>query len=176
MQQQDTQIVERLKNGDLSAYDTLFVKYYKLLCVSAYFFLQDEQESKDIVQTFFIDIWEKKIYLQFQDDIKGYLHRAIKNRCFNHISKQKTRDKNHHAFAEMQDKAVESYKEPVPDYYIQLNNTLQGIACQKRVAIEMAYLKGKSYQEGADEMGISINSFKTHLKSGLKILRYGIKK
>jgi hypothetical protein len=36
-QQQDIQIVEQLKNGDLSAFDSLFVKYYKLLCVSAYF-------------------------------------------------------------------------------------------------------------------------------------------
>ena len=175
MLQQDTHIVERLKQGDLSAYDALYIKYYKLLCVNAYFFLKDEQDAKDLVQIFFIDIWEKKIYLQFHDDIKGYLYRAIKNRCFNHISKQNTRDKNHSAFAELQDKIIWDSNEKVPDHIGQLNNTLQNISCQKRAAVEMVYIKGKKYQEAADEMGISINSFKTHLKSGLKILRYGLK-
>ena len=174
-QQQDIQIVEQLKNGDLSAYDSLFVKYYKLLCVSAYFFLRDEQEAKDLVQTFFIDIWEKKLYLHFHDEIKGYLFRSIKNRCINQISKQKTREKNHKAFADLQDEKSSPHDEMPPDYYGQIQNTLEGMAGQKRMAIQMVYVKGKRYQEAADEMGISINSFKTHLKSGLKILRYGEK-
>ena len=173
-QQEDIQIVEQLKNGDLSAYDSLFVKYYKLLCVSAYFFLKDEHAAKDLVQTFFLDIWEKKLYLHFHSEIKGYLYRAIKNRCLNEISKQKTRDKNHKAFADLQDVKSLPHDE-TPDYYGQMQSTLDGMTGQKRVAIQMVYLKGKRYQEAADEMGISINSFKTHLKSGLKILRYGEK-
>jgi RNA polymerase sigma-70 factor (ECF subfamily) len=174
-QQQDIQIVEQLKNGDLSAFDSLFVKYYKLLCVNAYFFLKDEQEAKDLVQTFFLDIWEKKLYLHFHDEIKGYLYRAIKNRCLNEISKQKTRDKNYKDFADLQDEKSSPPDEMPPDYYGQMQNKLESIAGQKRVAIQMVYVKGKKYQEAADEMGISINSFKTHLKSGLKILRYGEK-
>ena len=174
-QQQDIQIVEQLKNGDLSAYDSLFVKYYKLLCVSAYFFLRDEQEAKDLVQTFFLDIWEKKLYLHFHGEIKGYLYRAIKNRCLNEISKQKTRDKNHKVFADLQDEKSSPHDEIPPDYYGQIQHTLEGMAGQKKVAIQIVYGKGKRYREAADEMGISINSFKTHLKSGLKILRYGEK-
>lgn len=171
-QQQDIQIVERLKNGDLSAFDSLFVKYYKLLCVSAYFFLRDEQEAKDLVQTFFLDIWEKKLYLNFQGEIKGYLYRAIKNRCINEISKQKTRDRNYKSFADLQEEKCSPHDETRLDYYGQMQSTLEGMAGQKRVAIQMVYVEGKRYQEAADEMGISINSFKTHLKSGLKILRY----
>ena len=175
MQNQDTQIVERLRKGDLSAYDILFAKYYKLLCVSAYFFLHDEQDSKDIIQTLFLDIWEKKLYLHFHDDVKGYLYRAVKNRCLNQISKQKTKHKNHNAFAELQPKEVLLHDEPAPDFYGQIRSTLEDLACQKRVAIQMVYAKGKNYQDAADEMGISINSFKTHLKTGLKILRHGVK-
>src|ERR671913_354562 len=102
-QQQDIQIVKQLKQGDLSAFDSLFIKYYKLLCASAYFLLKDEQEAKDLVQSLFLDIWEKKLYLHFHDEIKGYLYRAVKNRCINEISKQKTRDKNNKAFADLQD-------------------------------------------------------------------------
>ena len=173
--QQDIHIVEQLKNGDLSAYDSLFVKYYKLLCVSAYFFLKDEQKAKDLVQTLFLNIWEKKLYLHFHDDIRGYLYRAIKNRCLNQLSKQKTREKNHKAFAELQDEKCSPHDDTQPDYYGQMRNTLEGMTGQKKLAIQMVYVKGKRYQDAAGEMGISINSFKTHLKSGLKTLRYGTK-
>jgi RNA polymerase sigma-70 factor (ECF subfamily) len=174
-QQQDIQIIEQLKNGNLSAFDSLFEKYYKLLCVSAYFFLKDEQEAKDLVQTFFLDIWEKRLYMNFQGEIKGYLYRAVKNRCINEISKQKTRHKNYKAFADLQDEKSSPHDEVIPDFYGQMQKTLEGMAGQKRIAIQMVYMKGKQYQEAADEMDISINSFKTHLKSGLKILRSGKK-
>jgi len=173
--QEDILIIERLKKGDISAFDILFEKYYKLLCVSAYFFLKDEQEAKDLVQTFFVDIWEKKLYLQFHDDAKAYLYRAIKNRCLNQLSKTKTRDKNLKAFADLQDEKSAQPDELHPDYYGQMRGKLDAMNGQKKLAIEMVYVKGKRYQEAADEMRITINSFKTHLKSGLKVLRFQLK-
>lgn len=175
MREQDIQIVEQLKNGDLSAFDALYTKYYKVLCVSAYFFIHDEDASKDLVQTLFVDIWEKKLYLNFHNDIKGYLYCAIKNRCLNHIATHKTRDRNQRAFGNLQETNSPSCDELTIDYYGQLHTTLGTLTGRKRMAIQMVYLNGKRYQEAANEMGISINSFKTHLKAGLKILRFGVK-
>ncbi|WP_143305791.1 sigma-70 family RNA polymerase sigma factor [Chitinophaga vietnamensis] len=172
----DTELVQRLKDGDHTAFDALFVKYYKLLCLNAYWFLRHEQESKDLVQTFFMDIWDKKLYLYFNGDIKGYLHQAVKNRCLNHLKKQRVHLQQQVAFSHHQEEGEEGEmpQDGVTDYYKQLSTTLDDMAGQKRVAIQMVYLQGKRYQEAADEMGISINSFKTHLKRGLKLLRLAI--
>jgi len=174
MQEQDSILVDKLKDGDLSAYDTLFAKYYPALCLNAFFFLKDDQDAKDIVQALFIDIWEKKLYLFFHRDVKGYLYRAVKNRCLNHMDKQKNRKKRHEVFTELQD-YDDVQEDKTGEHYSRLQNGLAGMAAQKRKALEMIYVKGSRYQEAADEMGISINSFKTHLKSGLKILRFGLK-
>jgi RNA polymerase sigma-70 factor (ECF subfamily) len=46
---------------------------------------------------------------------------------------------------------------------------------QKLTAVKMVYLEGKKYKDAANEMGISVNSLKTHLKSALKMLRLGLK-
>ena len=174
MQEQDSIIVEKLKEGDLSAYDALFAKYYPALCLNAFFFLKDDQDAKDIVQALFIDIWEKKLYLFFHRDVKGYLYRAVKNRCLNHMDKQKNMQKRHEVFSglHVHDQILE---DNTAEHYSQLQKGLSTMAAQKRKALEMIYIKGSRYQEAADEMGISINSFKTHLKSGLKILRFGLK-
>lgn len=168
----DAQLVQRLKEGDLTAFDALFVKYYKMLCVNAYWFLQNDQEAKDLVQTFFIDIWDRKLYLRFnENDVKGYLHMAVKNRCLNLLKQRKRQDLHHEAFANMQQPDAEGQ-----DYYNRLYASLEDMSGHKRIAVQMVYMQGKRYQEAAEEMGISINSLKTHLKRGLQFLRHAVHK
>lgn len=169
--QQDIQLLYRLREGDLSAFDELYLKYYKLLCTSAYFFLKNEQESKDLVQSLFLDIWDKQLYAHFHDDIKGYLFRAIKNRSLNYLRWQKVQYQQHKGYAELQDHAGGASTEGLADWYNQLYTALDDMPGQKRVAIQMVYVHGKRYQDAADTMRISLNSLKTHLKTGLKILR-----
>ncbi|MBS0027060.1 RNA polymerase sigma factor [Chitinophaga sp. 22321] len=170
----DIELVQRLKEGDATAYDALFMKYHKLLCLNAYWFLRDEAEANDLVQSFFLDIWDKKLYLQFDGDVKGYLHQAIKNRCLTLLKKQKAEREKQAAFTQLQEETCISNPEMLPDYYKQVLTVINDMAIQKRSAIQMVYIQGKRYQEAADEMGISINSFKTHLKRGLKVLRHAI--
>ena len=173
--QQDTMIVLRLRDEDPAAYDALYLKYYRLLCVSAFYFIRNEQEAKDLVQNLFLDIWDKKLFLQFHEDVKGYLFRAIKNRCLNHLEKQQTQSRHRKQFAGMQ----EEYSLPAADQhtenYEELYHALDEIPAQKKAAIQFVYLNGKRYHEAASTMGISINSLKTHLKTGLRILRGEIK-
>jgi len=169
--QQDILLLGRLKKGDLSAFDELYLKYYKSLCTSAFFFLKNGQEAKDLVQSLFLDIWDKQLYRHFHDDIKGYLFLAIKNRCLNYIKRQRVQDERQRGYAALQEDAGLVYGESQPDYYQQLHKVLDDMPGQKRTAIQMVYLHGKRYQDAADTMSISINSLKTHLKTGLKILR-----
>ncbi|NII25942.1 sigma-70 family RNA polymerase sigma factor [Pseudoflavitalea sp. X16] len=173
--QQDIELVQRLKEHDLAAYDIIYLKYYKLLCVNAYFFLKNEQESKDLVQNLFLDIWEKKLYLQFHEDLKGYLYRAIKNRCLNQLEKLQTQQKAKKGYAGLQEAEERQYAEIQPEYGQQLTTALENMPAQKKTAIQIVYLHGKRYQEAAADMGISINSLKTHIRTGLNFLRTEIK-
>lgn len=173
--QQDIQLLYRLKEGDLTAFDELYLNYYKLLCTSAFFYIKNEQEAKDLVQSLFLDIWDKQLYRHFHEDIRGYLFRAIKNRCINHLKWQKVQDRRNKGYAASQDLTGIPYAEAAPDSYQQLHIALEDMAGQKKLAIQMVYMHGKRYQEAADDMRISINSLKTHLRTGLKILRGEIK-
>jgi RNA polymerase sigma-70 factor (ECF subfamily) len=168
--QQDILLLGRLKKGDLSAFDDLYLKYYKSLCTSAFFFLKNGQESKDLVQGLFLDIWDKQIYRHFHDDIKGYLFLAVKNRCLNFIKQQRVQKERQRGYAALQEDTSLLYVESQPDHN-RLKEVLDEMPGQKRTAIQMVYLHGKRYQDAADTMKISINSLKTHLKTGLKILR-----
>lgn len=173
--QQDLALVLRLREEDPSAYDALYLKYYRLLCMSAYFFLRNEQDAKDLVQNLFLDIWDKKLFLHFHEDVKGYLFRAVKNRCLNHLEKQQTQNSCRNQFAGMQEGFSLPASEQHPGPYEELYHALEEMPPQKKAAIKIVYLHGKRYSEAANIMGISINSVKTHLRTGLRILRGEIK-
>jgi len=169
--QQDTALISRLKEGDLTAFDELYLKYYALLCASAYFFLKNGQEAKDLVQNLFLDIWDRQLYVHFHDDIKGYLFLAVKNRCINYLKKQRVQDRTKKGYAALQEEVGAEETGYEEGDYGRLRAALEEMPDQKKRAIQMVYLHGKRYQDAADAMRISINSVKTHLKTGLKLLR-----
>lgn len=155
-------------------YDLLFKRFYKFAYATAFFILKDEEETGDLVQSFFIDLWETERYIELNDDIKGYLYRAVKNRALNHIRNkevERRRCEQFHLFTA----PVQERKEDTEEYLLQLKEALYELPVQRRQAIQMVYLHDKKYQEAADVMGISINSLKTHLKIGLKNLRNRMK-
>lgn len=168
----DSKLLAQLKNGDSRAYDQIFLKYYKVLCVSAYFFLKDDQGAKDLVQTFFVEMWEKKLYLNLEGEMRGYLMRAVQNRCLNFIRKEVSDHKKRMGFYDVCVIDADSVEQQIPEsLYRKLSKALHGLPKQRQTALQMVYFEKKKYQEAATVMGISINSLKTHLKIGIKNLR-----
>lgn len=172
--QQDAILLARLRNNDVDAFDELYLKYFKLLCASAYFLLKNEGEAKDIVQNLFVDIWEKKLFNNFHDDVKGYLFLSVKNRCLNLIKSGKVKKRREEWSAVGQAHCTDTEQPDETDYSEKLKYVLANMKGQKQRAVRMVYLDGKKYKDAAQQMGISVNSLKTHLKSALKTLRIGM--
>jgi len=53
----------------------------------------------------------------------------------------------------------------------QIQMIFNELPTQRQRAFKLVHLDHKKYQEAADEMGVSINSVKTHLKLAVKILQ-----
>ena len=56
----ETEIVLALQNGDEKAMETLFRTYYQRLCNYANTILNDLDESEEVVQQMFVQLWEKR--------------------------------------------------------------------------------------------------------------------
>ncbi|GAA4780105.1 RNA polymerase sigma-70 factor [Olivibacter ginsenosidimutans] len=171
----DAQLLAQLKQGKAAAYDALFLKYYKMLCVHAYFYLAEEEEAKELVQQFFVAFWEKGMYHHLEGDIKGYLYQAIKHKCLNRLRKWENEQKLAERVRAETIAAEEEDREVVENLYYLLEQALHDLPMQRREALTMVYIQDKRYRDVAQEMGISINSLKTHLKLGLKNLRERLK-
>ncbi len=172
--QHDSHLLEKLKEGDKDAYNAFFRKYYKLLVANALFFTRDEQEAKDIVQDFLFEFWHKKLYLRLEGDFKGYLYRSVQNKCFN-LQRRKASDQ-HEARLSTYDEAEPDDVNEEEERFVRLQEALDDLPPQRREVLQRIYFEEKKYQDAADEIGISLNTLKTHLKIGLKNLREKLKK
>ncbi|HRE51924.1 MAG TPA: sigma-70 family RNA polymerase sigma factor [Flavitalea sp.] len=176
---EDQQTLALLKNGSLAAYETVFKKYYKKLCFQAFLFLKDETEAEDLVLELFIDIWHKKIYRRIDKSLEAYLCQSVRNKCINRVRKNKiTRCKEVEYLEYHQQTRGPEWQEQqeLGSSATNLNTLLLELPTQRLRAITLVYMEKKRYREAAEEMGLSVNSVKTHLRLAITALKDKIKR
>lgn len=167
----DNDLLFLFQNDPVKAYEILFKKYYKILCLQAVFFLRDESQAEDLVLELFTEIWDKKIYKKIGTSFKSYLYRAVRNKCINAAKKNKLSRVNLEKYMVSCSRKREGISIERKELEANINVALKEFPDQRLKAFTLVYLDNKKYQQAADEMGLSINSVKTHLKLALKTLR-----
>lgn len=167
----DNRLLTLLKQDSLDAYEILFKRYYKLLCLQANLLIYDEAEAEDVVQELFIEFWDKKIYKQVEQSLKAYLYRAVRNRCLNEIKKNRNIQQKLTGYYKFRSGVDEPSRTEHSELLQHIDHVLKDFPPQRLKAFTLVYLENKKYQKAADEMGVSINSVKTHLKMALQVLR-----
>ncbi len=171
MKAHDKEINELFEKDEQAAYEKLFVRYYKPLCVAAKLYTADSPASEDIVQQLFIKFWEEKHYKKVTASYQQFLQTSLRNACFNHLDKEKTRQKR------LQKSRPEAYIEEAIDFLLQEEETsiferaYAELPEQSRKAFELVYFADHSYKSAAENLKVSVNTIKSHLKSALRKLR-----
>lgn len=176
---EDQQTLALLKNGSLAAYETVFKKYYKKLCFQAVLFLKDETEAEDLVLELFVDIWHKKIYRRIDRSLEAYLCQSVRNKCINRVRKNKIARSKEVEYMEYHRQVRESEwldQHELSGRTSNINSLLLELPAQRLRAIMLVYMEKKRYREAAEEMGLSVNSVKTHLRLAITALKHKLKK
>lgn len=75
---EDTELLSQVRDGNRSAFDTLYEKYKKDVFNEAYKRLNDKEQAKDITQDVFTALWVKGSQTII-NNLPGYLYISIKN-------------------------------------------------------------------------------------------------
>lgn len=171
----DITILERLRSGEVEAFNQCYRKYRDLLMMVAMAILDNDAEAQDKVQDTFLDFWDKKQYLKVDSSLKNFLYTAIKNRCLNQLKRNEVlRRRVEEIFIssryETPDKRMENN-----ELGKELRAAIKEIPPKSAQVFQLAYLEHKSRNEIAEEMGISPNTVKAQLDRALKVLRSQLK-
>jgi RNA polymerase sigma-70 factor (family 1) len=174
---EEKEIIERIRLGDKDAFEKLFLLYYSAFCRYAYRFLHDKEESEELVQNFFFNLWEKRNTLVNITSLKAYLFRAIHNSCLNYIKHEKIVE-NFRDYAVLQSQEQEDYTNEAvngKELEIIVEKAIQSLPEKVRNVFNLKKQDGLKYQEIAEMLNISVKTVEAYMSTALKILRENLK-
>ncbi len=81
----DSDLVERMRDGDKEAFEAIFDRYYDLLHTFAKQILKDSFAAEDIIQNVFIKVWIRKERINSKLSLRSYLLVATRNELFDYM-------------------------------------------------------------------------------------------
>jgi RNA polymerase sigma-70 factor (ECF subfamily) len=170
MRTTDKYICDLLSADNKQGMNLLFKKYFESLVIWADSFLNDMDQSQDLVQDLFVNVWRKKIYKNWNPEkLPSYLHVAVKNACFNKLKKVDVL--KHTTEIESFDKIYDEFESNREEIVAKILEEVEKLPERGREVVKCIYLKGMKYQEAADELNVSVSTIKTQLVRSLKTLR-----
>ncbi len=150
----------------------LFDQYRRALIVEAQLILHDIYEAEDVVQDTFIVLWEKDHLANVPPEKhKSYIFCAVRNNCLSLQRKLQTVEKKKVRYLETAPQYDMSDQGETWDMRARINQAVQELPEQRRLAFIKAHFHQKTYREVGEEMGLKMETVRSHVKIALRNLR-----
>lgn len=166
-------LVKKLIDGNENAFRKLFDSYRNDLYKFSLSMVCSKDYAEEIVQDVFMKIWIKRESLNPEMSFKSYLFTITRNKNIKFLKKasnnRKLREEifyKKQKFANptdlhIRESELESLKE----------EALDKLSPRRREIFKMSRNENKSYEEIADELGISISTVRNQMSKSLEVLR-----
>ncbi len=175
----DKTVIKCISVGDEKAFSKFYEAYYVSLNALAFYYINNENASREIVNDVFLHVWNKRETLVYP--VRAYLIKAVQNGCIDFI---RTQYALHRVLENHKEQAALSYQEsyirstPQPLQYVELRETeeeikkaLAQLPTRCRQIFEAYFYEGKSAEEIAEEMDIKISTVRVQLKNAFDRLK-----
>lgn len=145
----------------------MFRQHYEKMYNLARSILSDDDESNDVVSEVFTTILADDVVL-IPESEEGFLMRSVRNRCLNLIAHKSVKERVAKLLLDDADVILsEETDERLDQLMLLIEDQEPPI---RQLIFRLRYLQEKSYQEVADEVGVSKVMVFNHLKQNLEIL------
>ncbi len=176
----DDYLINRIIAGDEQAYELLFRRYYRRLCGFAFKILGDKNDSEEVVQEVFFNIWKNRQNLTPKENLKPYLFKSVQNLCFNFIRHRKVVDQSYRIIEliyENNPPANENAFDKLlaEELEVKIDHAIDKLPTECRKIFLLSRDEGLKYSEIAEKINISIKTVETQISRALKKLKVELK-
>jgi RNA polymerase sigma-70 factor, ECF subfamily len=167
-----------IHDGNKAAFEKLFKDYYDPLCGYAYTIVKDWDESDEVIQNVFFNIWNKRQTLQVNVPLKAYLYRAVHNECLNKLKHAKVKlayaadYKHKFSTVKVSDSASHIDAKELERVIQQVLDALPDQCCK---VFKLSRFENLTYPEISVKLGISVKTVESHMGKALKSMRTNLK-
>lgn len=175
---EELDLLARVARKERPAFEALYARYSNVLYATALKFLKEDADAQDVVQDVFIQIWDKaKLY----DPAKGkpltWALTMTRNRSIDRIRAIQRRSRLRDEF---QEETAFDESAGVRDALSGVDASEKGqilrdavkqLSTQQREVIELAYFRGLTQTEIAEQLGEPLGTVKARARRGLMKLK-----
>lgn len=183
----DLLLAQKLKEGDESVFQSIFDKHFNLLCNFAYTFVEDRQMAEEIVDDAIFYLWEHREEIEFTYSIRSYLMRSVRNGCLNELNSLHHRKEvclSHYLSEDSVDFLENVFLDDSHPLGVLIEQELEhelyrlidSLPNECRLVFRKSRFEDKTYEEIAQDLGISVNTVKYHIKKALAYLHENLQK
>lgn len=162
--------IKELCKGEAKAYKFFFEEYYQILGLFALKYVKDKEVAEDIVNDVILELYSRKLKFENLTALKSFLYLSIKNKSLNYIRHNNARERylqitsQEHEERFFLDNIVEE------EIYFLLQKAVNELTDPIRKIYELS-LQGKSNEEIAAHLNLTIDSIKSYKKRGKSVLK-----
>lgn len=166
----DSTICLLLNQHNEKGMEYLFTRYYKPLVIWADSYLNNLARAEDVVQDYFIRLWEKGSYTPLRPEtLKSFLYTSVRNLAFDRMEKK---DPLRNAVdIRLFERPWEEYDTLEEEMLNRIRNEVEKLSQRSKEIIICVYQHGLSYKETAARLNVSVATVNTLLVNALKKIR-----
>ena len=168
-------LLSAVQHGDQKAFDTLFRRYYPMLCAYGHRFVELE-DAEEIVEDSLLWIWENRENLFIETSLSSYLFKMIYRKALNKLAHiDATQRADTRFYEEMQEMLQDTDLYQVEELTQRIKDAIATLPESYREAFVMHRFRDMSYKEIAEILGVSPKTVDYRIQQALKQLRVDLK-
>lgn len=174
----DPDLLNWIKNADQAALGELYDRYHRLVFSLAYQTIGDRAVAEEIAQDVFLRIWEKAAtYREDQGKVLTWIVSITRNRAIDLYRRRRIRPENNPLVWEELtplERSDGTNIETEVDRSLmrkRIRTALASLPAEQRLALSLAYFRGYSHSEIAENLQEPIGTIKTRIRLAMQKLR-----
>ena len=168
-------LLSAVQRGDQKAFDTLFRRYYPMLCAYGHRFVELE-DAEEIVEDSLLWIWANRETLVIESSLNSYLFKMVYRRALNKLAHiDATQRADTRFYEEMQEMLQDTDYYQIEELAKRIEDAVAALPESYREAFVMHRFRDMSYKEIAETLGVSPKTIDYRIQQALKQLRVDLK-
>lgn len=169
-------LMESLKNGEEKAYKFLLNKFHRKLHAYALTLVNDHSMAQDIVQNVFLKTWKNRNKLNPEFSIQSFLYKSVYNEFINSYQQNKAMMLLQQKYMESMQQVVETTDESsIERMLVIINKEIQNLPKKCQQVFILSKKEGLTNIEIAEHLNVSIKTVEAQISKAYKILKEKLK-
>jgi len=173
----DIELIEKLRIGDVDAFDLVYQRYAGKLYAFSLKYLKSKEESEELVQSVFLKVWENQKNLKKDTSFKSYLFTIAYNEICNLFRRRKYQQNLITQIETESSEASGETEDQIEFQFVaeQVDQIIARLPEKQKTIFLKSRQEGKSNKEIADELGLSRGTVDNYISESLKFIRSNLK-